>query len=439
MSLFEIEAPPLRSHKYDQHEGLHPVCPHFRYCFIINKLSERMPVLNTRIGMGPGPQIPHSVGVGGMMDHQPMLRPSRGSGILPVQLPRKNPELMKLTDEAQSLRADSERLSREMTRISGELQHDYSDFTNSLRPPSDKAIARITQLGAKIVQLSSETRPSARDALVAGCKADAIALHNAFDSAHGTAKLSMERAAKEEVDITYDASQAETKEARARDIIVLLNDLISSQNRELATQRDRINTAMHAAKIAREARDEAQRKLDSAKSGRDLRNAFLGPLGDALDIGGLNSQINAAKGALNDAENNLSTAQQDYKSAEDAVNDARGEVDRINGYLPDLQNLRETFRRERTQFDTLHGKMHDFVNLCLDVAVFFGSLTAQSSPMQFVHTAKGLADMVLKVQGIVESNVKLAGPFLTAPDGLDATLKQIAQSTVPPGPIDELM
>ncbi|CCM02018.1 uncharacterized protein FIBRA_04094 [Fibroporia radiculosa] len=347
--------------------------------------------------------------------------------------------LQSLRAEAEQLHANVSDLGSKTAQVVASVAAEYTTLINTLRPMGEKAITRIIQLGDEIEKLAADQNSTQHDALIADCKAGSIALHNAFDDAYNSAKSALDAATKEATEIVYDESQTETDETRVKQIIALATVILASNKSNLQFQQDRVNTESQAEQTATNARNDAESKLKNAKNVRIVRDVFTLGLGEAGDWGSLNKEMSDAESALRTADNNLEQAQKDYAAAQSAVTSALADIAAITALLPDLQRLGAIFQTERAQLEQTRAKLNDFTNTCLDLANYFGSLDAQSAPLEYIHNAAGLASAVVSLQNTLGCNTKLSGPFLTAPSSLDGPLEQIAKSTVPAGPVTSLM
>ena len=76
--------------------------------------------------------------------------------------------------------------------------------------------------------------------------------------------------------------------------------------------------------------------------------------------------------------------------------------------------------------------MQTIRSTAFDVTVFMGSLTATTAPLESVRTAADFARGVQALQALIQTNVKLAGEFITNPNVVDNAIREIIASDIPP-------
>ena len=150
--------------------------------------------------------------------------------------------------------------------------------------------------------------------------------------------------------------------------------------------------------------------------------------------------------ALEAAEKVMRTAQANLAAVEAQRDAARAELDAWQAEQRAIEDISTRLRAsgpalalaERT-LDDHCVRFADGAHTALDVGVFFGGLVARTAERGVITSAPALAEAVVKLQQLLDTNMRLTGVFITSPSVLNDELKRLADSNVPPDWLSSLM
>ena len=135
----------------------------------------------------------------------------------------------------------------------------------------------------------------------------------------------------------------------------------------------------------------------------------------------------------------MHTAQQNLAASQAQQDVARAELDAwhaeqraIEDISTRLHALGPALALAECALDEYRARLTDGANAALDVGMFFGGLVVRTSELGVITSAPALADAVVKLQRLLETNMQLTGVFITSPALLNDELKRLAGSNVPP-------
>ncbi|KAF8267011.1 hypothetical protein EI94DRAFT_1802250 [Lactarius quietus] len=151
-----------------------------------------------------------------------------------------------------------------------------------------------------------------------------------------------------------------------------------------------------------------------------------------FEIPTLDTAFEAAEQVMRTAQENLVgvNAQRDAARAElDAWNSAQRSIEDVSTRLRALDPALSL--AERT-LDEHRARLTDGTNAALEVEKFFGGLDSRTAEWDTITSASMLAEAVVELQQLLETNTRLTGVFITSPTVLDDELKRMAHSNVLP-------
>lgn len=142
----------------------------------------------------------------------------------------------------------------------------------------------------------------------------------------------------------------------------------------------------------------------------------------------------------------MHTAQANLAAVEAQRDAARAELDAWQAEQRTIEDVSTRLRAsepaltlaERT-LDDYCARLTDGAHAALDVGVFFGGLVARTAEWGVITSAPALVEAVVKLQQLLDTNMRLTGVFITSPAALDDELKRLADSNIPPDWLSSLM
>ena len=152
-----------------------------------------------------------------------------------------------------------------------------------------------------------------------------------------------------------------------------------------------------------------------------------------IEIPALDSAIEAAEKSMHTAQQNLAATQAQLDIAHAELDAWHAEQRAIEDVSTRLHALGPALAQAESVLDKHRARLADGANAALDVGMFFGGLVVRSAEWgRVITSAPALADVVVKLQQLLETNTQLTGVFMTSPALLDDELKRLADSNVPP-------
>ncbi|KAF8267009.1 hypothetical protein EI94DRAFT_1802248 [Lactarius quietus] len=149
---------------------------------------------------------------------------------------------------------------------------------------------------------------------------------------------------------------------------------------------------------------------------------------------------------IRNAEQEMHAAQENLTALEAQRDAARAELDawnaeqrKIEDVFTQLRALNPALSLAERTVDEHRTRLTDGANGALDVEKFFGGLVARTAEWSTITSASALAEAVVKLQQLLETNTRLTGVFLMSPAVLDDELKRLSDSNVPPDLLSTLM
>lgn len=155
------------------------------------------------------------------------------------------------------------------------------------------------------------------------------------------------------------------------------------------------------------------------------------------DLIGLEDAVKDAESNARSASDNLGNCQAGLARAEENLGAIQREMTRFRQLDSDLHKIGTELRSQAEILAPLQTRIQDLRNNALGIAVSVGSLDGKASTLWVQHTASKLARSVLAIQDEMKTGAKLTGVFVDNPDSMEATLREIAESSVEHSLVDE--
>ncbi|KAJ6449603.1 hypothetical protein C8R47DRAFT_999151 [Mycena vitilis] len=348
--------------------------------------------------------------------------------------------IYQLADEAKAMAINIPKDTQKNDGLVADVQALSTEITEGFHVPADEALAGIITLSHSVEELSkAKASGSAHDALVAKCKGQSKTVSRRFAALGTKAEKLLVRATELALEITHQATAAQTKTKRVSEMLQISHIMQEGQARLREIRVTRVADAQHRIQVAKEARQLAEENKDEAKTDRIIRDIFTFGLGEIGDWGGLAKAIDYADALIASADADLESAQAGLADAQSKLDAIDQEIARFTDLKGQLDGFGPVLKSQAGEMAIMSKRILEVENNSLDVSVFLGSVVAKADVLWVQHTASKLADSVLKIEQEMKTGRKLTGALFEDPDGMDAILKVIAESPVESTAADEVM
>jgi chromosome segregation ATPase len=316
-----------------------------------------------------------------------------------------------------------------------------------VRVSADAAISSVVGFGDALL------KPYKGRKTVARKRGLALRAQREFRTVHEHTREALALVANLSVEVTYWRERMEDCTRGVNECRAIASRFADAAEAQFAQTQELIAAAQGDCARVEEAYRSAkqnQSRLANVRTGRYyvsyhliilLWSKFLFRLGINLrfEIPALDEAIEATEKSKRIAQENLAAveAQRDAARAQlDAWHAEQRAIEdlstRLQALGPPLSLAERTLGEHRTKFT-------DGANSVLDVGVFFGGLVARTAEWGVITSAPVLAETVVELQQLLETNTRLTGVFITSPTLLNDELKLLADSNVQPDSLSALM
>jgi len=336
-----------------------------------------------------------------------------------------------LAHEASGIESSMHNISSEIVKLQQPVRQMKYQLTSRIRPTVDAAIQQTIKLGESAVSLSTASG-STRRQVIADCKGMSKKINSSFRAVYDIASRDLKGLDNIKTSTVYLRSQADTKEYRVRDMLQIAESSIASTRTLQNLKRDAVRVAERDISSAHETRRNAERDLAAKRRDRELRDIFSLGLGALGDWGGLNSAIAHAESIIRSADANLRSAHQAMELAQAAMRSIEHELQSLSNLKSRLGGLMGPLDALKWDLSNLLREVTELAKTALDITVFAGALVATSAPLEDIRTAADFARSIQKLQGIVNTNIKLVGAFISQVNIMNDALREIIASDEAP-------
>ncbi|KAF8647330.1 hypothetical protein AX16_006792 [Volvariella volvacea WC 439] len=371
------------------------------------------------------------------------------NGLMPFWSERFSPatltNLQSCITEADHLGKEIELARQHCSTLRTQTENLQYDIENSLRSPADHAIQGVMVLSGSIETLYNETKAVVEaqkaeiDKMIKVCKNQALVVHKRFQHLYERSDGMMKLASNLSTELTAQLGASEGKVTRLNKLQEVADGLRrGAEARESAAQEKRA-TAEASVRKAQETKREAEKKRDSSRTSRIVRDIFTFGLGEIGDWGGLNEAIRYADKLIESAQRNAQAAYDDIRAAENTLRDVRREIDQFHSLRSSVTSYRGTLESTRTQAIALKDKNLELANKSLDISTYLGGLVARTETIKTKLSAAQFARAILSVEQLLLTPTKVKGLLLDRPERLESTMEIIARSDEVADDIGDMM
>ncbi|KAN0136156.1 hypothetical protein V8E53_006016 [Lactarius tabidus] len=301
-----------------------------------------------------------------------------------------------------------------------------------VRISADAAISSVLRFGDALL-----VTPYAGRKTVARTRGLALRTQREFRTVHEYAHEALGLATDLGVEIAYWRTCAEDCTRGLGECRAIAGASVDGSHARFAQAQGLIAAAERECADTQKAHDSAKRWWDQQGVFTVFLVAQAGPAGETARA--RRDAVEATKNAMRTAQENLATvqAQQDVARAE--LDAWRAEQPALEDVSARLQELGPALSLAGRTLDEHHARLTDGAKTAHDVGVFFGGLVARTAEWGIITSAPALAEAVVKLQQLLETNTRLTGVFITSPALLNDALRHVADSNVPPDWLSALM
>ncbi|KAF8266757.1 hypothetical protein EI94DRAFT_1732336, partial [Lactarius quietus] len=318
--------------------------------------------------------------------------------------------------------ADLQQVIRELASDTANITTQKDGFALAV-PKFRETLVRMVRISADVA-ISSVVRfgdafptPYIGRKSIARTRGLALRVQREFRTVHEYAHEALALATDLDAEITYWGTRAEDCTRGLSECRTIVSTFVNGAETRIAQAQEHITSVQGECARAQE--------LFSVQS-PDLAVASL-------------EQINELKSLLKTAVNLLRVAQESVTAKEALRDAARAELDAWNAEQRSIENVSTRLRASspaislaKRTVEEYRARLTDGANAALDVGKFFGGLVSRTAEWDTITSASALAEAVIKIQQLLETNTRLTGVFVTSPAALDDELKRVADSDVPP-------
>jgi hypothetical protein len=309
-----------------------------------------------------------------------------------------------------------------------------------VRVSADAAISSVVRFGDALL------KPYKGRKTVARKRGLALRAQREFRTVHEHAREALALVANLSVEVTYWRERAEDCTRGVSECRAIAGRFADGAEAQFAQAQELIAAAQgdcaHLEEAYRNAKNQHSR-LGNVRTGRYFSHHLIMLLDSDLSFRfgiNLKFEIPALDSAIEAAETAMRTAQEHLAAVEAQRDAARAQLDawhaeqraiedlstRLQALGPPLSLAERTLGGHRT-------KLTDGAKNAHDVGEFFGGLVACTTEWGVITSAPALAETVVELQQLLETNTQLTGVFIVSPPTLlNDELKLLANSNVPP-------
>ncbi|KAK7054712.1 hypothetical protein VNI00_003175 [Paramarasmius palmivorus] len=338
------------------------------------------------------------------------------------------------TIEAAKIRQDIETARTRCTTLRIQTDTLQRAISSSLRAPADHAIQGMMVLSGSIEDLYNQTKMAVLaqkeevDKLVKLCKDQALVVHKRFQTLYNQSDSLRQQGGNLSTELTAQLGASDSTAARLKNLQEVAEGLKASSEAKAATLQNRKETAEQSLVKAQDTKREAEKKRDSAKKARIVRDIFTFGLGEIGDWGDLNKAIDYANKLVESCQRDLQAANEDIQQAAANLSQVEAEITAFSNLNSTFSPLRGELESIRVLAIALKDKNQELTNKAFDISIFLGGLVARTETMPTKLTAAQFAKAILAVEQLLVTPTQVKGLIWDHPEQLESTMEMIADS-----------